>query len=151
MVWLHITHFTQTHVTFTHRIEGDNPRSNFRTDELKLRNERGPPSGRMNPLESYPSVCLLVLPSACQSVYVLSHPSQCQPSGPSACLSAYLTCLNIYLPICHLRGLRRRSAAAWLLGSRVQIPPRAWVFVSCVYMLLSCVGRGLCDGLITRP
>jgi hypothetical protein len=24
------------------------------------------------------------------------------------------------------------------------------MFVSCVYML-SCVGRGLCDGLITRP
>jgi hypothetical protein len=33
------------------------------------------------------------------------------------------------------RGLRRRFAAAWLLGS--------WV-------VLSCVGRGLCDGLITR-
>jgi hypothetical protein len=25
------------------------------------------------------------------------------------------------------------------------------MFVCCVYMLLSCVGRGLCDGLITRP
>jgi hypothetical protein len=25
-----------------------------------------------------------------------------------------------------------------------------WMFVSCVYML-SCVGRGLCNGLITRP
>jgi hypothetical protein len=48
------------------------------------------------------------------------------------------------------RGLRRRSAAAWLLGSRVRIPFRAWMFVSCVYML-SCVGRGLCGGLITRP
>jgi hypothetical protein len=23
--------------------------------------------------------------------------------------------------------------------------------VSCVYVVLSCVGRGLCDGLITRP
>jgi hypothetical protein len=33
------------------------------------------------------------------------------------------------------RGLRRRSAAAWLLGSRVQIPLRAWMFVCCVYML----------------
>jgi hypothetical protein len=38
------------------------------------------------------------------------------------------------------RGLRRRSAAAWLLGSLVRIPLRAWMFVSCVYML-SCVGR----------
>jgi hypothetical protein len=25
------------------------------------------------------------------------------------------------------------------------------MFVSCVYMLLSCVGRGLCNGLIPRP
>jgi hypothetical protein len=25
------------------------------------------------------------------------------------------------------------------------------MFVSCVYVVLSCVGRGLCDGLITRP
>jgi hypothetical protein len=33
------------------------------------------------------------------------------------------------------RGLRRRSAAAWLLGSRVPIPLGAWMFVSCVYML----------------
>jgi hypothetical protein len=32
-------------------------------------------------------------------------------------------------------GLRRRSAAAWLLGSRVRISLGAWMFVSCVYML----------------
>jgi hypothetical protein len=48
------------------------------------------------------------------------------------------------------RGLRRRSAVAWLLGSRVRIPLGTWMFVSCVYML-SCVGRGPCDWLITRP
>jgi hypothetical protein len=33
------------------------------------------------------------------------------------------------------RCLRRRSAAAWLLGSRVRIPLGVWMFVSCVYML----------------
>jgi hypothetical protein len=41
-------------------------------------------------------------------------------------------------PLCrprYPRGLRRRSAPAWLLGSRVRIPLRAWMFVSCVYML----------------
>jgi hypothetical protein len=27
------------------------------------------------------------------------------------------------------------SAAAWLLGSRVLIPLRAWMFVACAYML----------------
>jgi hypothetical protein len=49
------------------------------------------------------------------------------------------------------RGLRRRSTEAWLLESRVRIPLRVWMFVSCVYMLFSCVGRGLCEELITRP
>jgi hypothetical protein len=33
------------------------------------------------------------------------------------------------------RGLRRRSAAAWLLGSRVWIPLGTWMFVSCICML----------------
>ena len=47
------------------------------------------------------------------------------------------------------RGLRRRSTAAHLLRSWVRIPPGAWVFVCCDCCVLS--GRGLCDGLITRP
>jgi hypothetical protein len=33
------------------------------------------------------------------------------------------------------RCLRRRCAAAWLLGSRVRIPLRTWMFITCVYML----------------
>jgi hypothetical protein len=45
-------------------------------------------------------------------------------------------------------ALRRGSAAARLLGLRVRIPPRAWIYVSCECCILS--GRGLCDGLITR-
>jgi hypothetical protein len=48
-------------------------------------------------------------------------------------------------------GLRRRSAAAWLLRLWVRIPLRAWIFVSWLYAVLSCVGRGLCDWLITCP
>jgi len=44
------------------------------------------------------------------------------------------------------RGLRRESAAAGLLRLRVRIPPGARMFVCCVLS-----GRGLCDGLITRP
>ena len=47
------------------------------------------------------------------------------------------------------RGLRRRSAAARLLRFWVRIPPGAWMFVCCECCVLS--GRGLCDGLITRP
>ena len=48
-----------------------------------------------------------------------------------------------------LRGLRRRSAAARLLRLWVRIRPGAWMFVCCECCVLS--GRGLCDGLITRP
>jgi len=47
------------------------------------------------------------------------------------------------------RGRRRRSAAARLLRSWVRIPTGAWMFVCCDCCVLS--GRGLCDGLITRP
>ena len=47
------------------------------------------------------------------------------------------------------RGLRRRSAAARLLRSWVQIPRGAWMFVCCECCVLS--GRDLCDELITRP
>jgi hypothetical protein len=41
------------------------------------------------------------------------------------------------------------SAADLLLGLRVWIPPVAWMSVCCECCVLS--GRGLCDGLITRP
>jgi hypothetical protein len=43
------------------------------------------------------------------------------------------------------------SGRALLLGSWVRVPLRAWIFVSCVCLVLSCVVRGLCHGLITRP
>jgi hypothetical protein len=39
------------------------------------------------------------------------------------------------------RGLRRRSEAARGMD----------VCLLCLYVVLSCVGRGLCNGLITRP
>jgi hypothetical protein len=48
-----------------------------------------------------------------------------------------------------LRGLRRGSAAARLLGLWDRIPPRAWMSISCECCVLS--GRGLCDELVTRP
>ena len=47
------------------------------------------------------------------------------------------------------RGLRPRSAVARLLGLRVRIPLVEWMSVCCECCVLS--GRGLCDGLITRP
>jgi hypothetical protein len=47
------------------------------------------------------------------------------------------------------RGLRRGPSANGLLGSWVRIPQGARMLVSCECCVLS--GRGLCDGLITRP
>jgi hypothetical protein len=64
-----------------------------------------------------------------------------------------------YVLICCYKGvlcrsqwphrLRRRSSAARLLRLWFRIPPVAWMFVCCECCVLS--GRGLCDGLITRP
>jgi hypothetical protein len=46
--------------------------------------------------------------------------------------------------------LRHRSAAVLLLGSPVPIPAEDMdVCLLCLYVVLSCVGRGLCDRLIT--
>ena len=47
------------------------------------------------------------------------------------------------------RGLRCRSSAARLLRLLVRIPTGSWMFVCCEWCVLS--GRGLCNGLITRP
>ena len=41
----------------------------------------------------------------------------------------------------------RRSTAVRLLRPWVRIPPEAWMLVVCCVLS----GRGLCDGLITRP
>jgi hypothetical protein len=47
------------------------------------------------------------------------------------------------------RGIRRRSTAARPLRLWFRITPGAWMFFCCWCSVLS--GRGLCDGLITRP
>ena len=47
------------------------------------------------------------------------------------------------------RAVRQRSAVARLLRLWVRIPPGAWMFFCSECCVLS--GRGLCDGLITRP
>jgi hypothetical protein len=41
--------------------------------------------------------------------------------------------------------------AAWLQGSLVRIPLGHGCLSLCLYVVLSCVGRGLCDGVTTRP
>jgi hypothetical protein len=45
--------------------------------------------------------------------------------------------------------IKRRSATACMLRLWVRIPPGPWKCVCCECCVLS--GRGLCDGLITRP
>jgi hypothetical protein len=52
-------------------------------------------------------------------------------------------------PVPVVRGVQRKSTAAILLGLWVWIPPGVWMSVACECCVLS--GRGLCDGLITRP
>ena len=47
------------------------------------------------------------------------------------------------------RDIKRRFTAARFLGLRVRNPSGAWIFVCCECCVLS--GRGLCEGLITRP
>jgi hypothetical protein len=47
------------------------------------------------------------------------------------------------------RGLRPGFAATHLLELWVRIQPGVCISVSCEYCVLS--GRGLCDGLVTRP
>jgi hypothetical protein len=53
----------------------------------------------------------------------------------------YIESRSLWLP-----GLRRGSAAAFLLGLWFRIPTGAWMSECWVLS-----GRGLCDGLITRP
>src|SRR5215469_9564046 len=58
----------------------------------------------------------------------------------------------IILRVCRSQwpyGVRCRSSVARLIRSWVRIPPGEWMFVFCECCVLS--GRGLCDGLITRP
>jgi len=54
--------------------------------------------------------------------------------------------INLSLSRCPC-GVRRRPESARLLGTRVRIPLRACMLVSCV---LCCSGTTLCDELITR-
>jgi hypothetical protein len=56
----------------------------------------------------------------------------------------YRRCINLSLSRCPC-GVRRRPESARLLGSRVRIPLKACMFVSCV---LCCVVSGLCNELI---
>jgi hypothetical protein len=51
------------------------------------------------------------------------------PSG-----DVFIVCNEMYGRSRWPRGLRRRSAAAWLLGSRARIPLGAWMFVCCVVL-----------------
>jgi len=77
------------------------------------------------------------------------------PVSPSVPLPCVTLCHHISTGIYYhtawsqwTYGQRRGSAVPSWLGSRVRIPPRAWMFISYV---VCCVGSGLCDGLITRP
>jgi hypothetical protein len=117
----------------------------------------------------YRCMCLCMGVCACIWVYVPVYGCMCLCMGVCAgiwvyvpvygCMCLYMgvcACIWVYVPVygcvCRShwpRSLRRRSAAARLLRLWVPIPPGAWMFVCCECCVLS--GRGLCDGLITRP
>ena len=83
-----------------------------------------------------------------------SNQSKMTQKGAWICYSVALVnnievCTFLYCRSQWPRGLRRRSAAARLLRLWARIPPRAGTFVCCECCVLS--GKGLCDGLITRP
>ena len=84
---------------------------------------------KQEPLKHKPDMPSLEPTFGLPSVFITAKINYCRPQWPS--------------------GLRGRLAADRLLRLRVWIPPRAWVFVSCECCML--LGRGLCDGLITRP
>jgi hypothetical protein len=90
---------------------------------------------------------------------VWASDKRCSKTLASVCLfdpQAFKQCPTFFFPPSvyiirsqWLRGLRRRSAATRPLRLWVRIPPGVWTFVCCECCVLS--GRGLCDGLITRP
>jgi hypothetical protein len=49
------------------------------------------------------------------------------------------------------RGLRRRSWPLVCWDNGFESHSDHWCFSSCLCVVLFCVGRGLCNGLITRP
>ena len=102
-------------------------------------------------IQNYQNGYLIVLfygllsPAEVQSLECLYRPADSpEPISPQRIPSDFHVCQSQWP-----RGLRRRSATARLLRSWVRIPPGAWMSVCCECCVLS--GRGLCDGLITRP
>jgi len=72
-------------------------------------------------------------------------------AGSSETSLCIYICVCVCVCVCRSqwpRGLRRRSAAARLLRSWVQILPGAWMFVCCECCVLS---GSLCEELITCP
>jgi hypothetical protein len=82
------------------------------------------------------------LPSLCIIVVQFSH--LCKSLCTTICYTVSTMCRSQWP-----RGLRRRSAAARLLGLRVRIPPGHGYLSFVSVGMLS--GRGVCVGLVTRP
>jgi hypothetical protein len=55
------------------------------------------------------------------------------------------------LPVPVAARSKAQILAAWLVGSRVRIRLGHGCWSLCLYVVLICVGRGLCDRLIRRP
>jgi hypothetical protein len=88
-------------------------------------------------------VCVCVCVCVCVSVFSSYHLNQLTD------ITKLFVAIMILRRSQWPRGLRCMSAAARLLISWFRIQPWTWMFVCCDCCVLS--GRGLCDGLITRP
>jgi len=94
----------------------------------------------------YMYVCIYVC--VCVCVCTRARPgalAECQISIPNSEINRSIK----FASCCQWpRSLRRVSATTRLVGLWVQIPPEAWIAVSCDCCVLS--GRGIFDGPITR-
>jgi hypothetical protein len=100
----------------------------------------------------YPSLTALERHSVTSLTHIptYSRSIKCKPSGSLVSARCRMCpSSGVHSRSQRPRGLKRGPSAQRLVGSWVRIPPRAGMFVSCTVFLLS--GRGLCEGLITRP
>jgi hypothetical protein len=67
-------------------------------------------------------------------------------------IKSELASLYLYLPIPVAARPKALICGRLVAGIAGSYPaPGIYVCLLCLYVVLSCVGRGLCDGLITRP
>jgi hypothetical protein len=126
---LHASHCTSSrHVSFSTGQDSDRQRLNTETD-----------------VPGKKSACCSLM----RYYFRNTHFCQTLPGRRQSLLLHAFSPANFVVLISSPMPVPARSAAVRLLGLWVRIPLGAWMSVCCGCCVLS--GRGLCDGLITRP